>query len=42
VSSRMPLRRESEDGERTLFRVAADACTMGEPPLIPDSRPLVR
>jgi hypothetical protein len=42
VSSRMPLRRESEDGERTLFRVAADACTMGEPPFIPDSRPLVR
>jgi hypothetical protein len=42
VSSRMPLRRDSEDGRRTLFRVAPDACSPAEQPFIRDSRPPVR
>jgi hypothetical protein len=36
VSSRMPLRREAEDGERTLFRVAPGTCSHSEQPFIRD------
>lgn len=42
VNSRMPLRRESEDAERTLFHVAPAACPPADQPFIRDSPPLVR